>query len=231
MVSPNFKKSLNDYVSVFSIEDSKTWVVIDMFLSTFFLMFYVGYSFIQKFNFFKSEWIIFIPIVAVLDFFGIYLLANIRKRQIEVLLFHGISGLYWSVELFILSFTYGTSLAHIQTWAIIIPIIPDALLIGWIIWRKVKLFKRLQNPNTDNESKSGLISSRTIPSILIIGPIINLLTNRIETDTKYFAGTICFLFLGYVMSIFIVYICNYLVAGKYKQYIYSMENNTKHNRK
>jgi hypothetical protein len=223
----DFVKELNNYVGLNNLKTNRTWIVLDVFVASFFFLFFYANSLLQNFDLLTSGWMIFAIFLLLFDCWGVFLFANLEKRQIHFLLFHGMFGLYLSAELFSLGFSYGTGLAHIHLWILVSLIILDAPFLCWIIWIRKKKFKEINLKETKKTNINPL-HTLLIPLILTGVPLINLLSDGISKNAKDIAGTIIAIFLGYVMSMLFVYICNYFVAKKYKDYIrlYENEKNT-----
>lgn len=221
-----YVKKLNDYVGLASTKSNATWVKSDMFLVLFLALIYFGNSLLQNFNLFTSWWMIFVVFVIAITIWGIFLLLTLEKRQLDFLLYHGIVGMYLSVEFFSIGFSYGQNIAHFDLWILILLIALDIPLLIWIIWFRREKFKEIHRTSNTKQKQQSVnpLQALFIPILLIFTPIFIQLSKGLSKNVTYTVMTIVSIFLGYAMSIYFVYICNYVVAKKYEKHIYLYEN-------
>ncbi len=217
---------INRFVRLESPKSNRVTIIYLLIMIIAFFMFFVGNCVMLKVNLFTSHWMIFLPFAVILIAWGILLLYTLEKRQVTFFLYEFFAGVYLTTEFFALGFSKAMQFAQTSIWFPISLTATGALIFLLLILYRIRFFygkvKKDTNSNKDRKKRNNAL---VILIILIAGSFVlfRLSFEKMTLDTQETLYTIGFFLLGYAMSMYMVFIGNYIVAKKYKDVIYLYE--------
>jgi hypothetical protein len=202
------------FVDLRPLQFNKQILICLMIIISSSFMLFKGNSLLLHYDLYTSRWMIYAPFACVLLIWGLYLLKNLEKRQIDFFLYEGCAGIYLTAELFPLSYSFGVQVSHIIPAIVWILILLDIPMLLSMIWARIKLFNGSLKTKKSYYSIGG-----TITLVLIITPLTNFLLNQTPIDMHYVIADICMFIFSYAMSVLLISFGNYYVAQKYKNII------------
>lgn len=217
---------INRFVRLESPKSNRVMIVYLLIMIAAFFMFFVGNCVMLKIDLFTSHWMIFLPFAIILIAWGIFLLYTLEKRQVAFFLYEFFAGLYLTSEFFALGFSKAIQFAHTSIWFPIFLTAVGALIYLLLISYRIRFYYgKVKIDKNSNKVKKKRSNALIVIIILIVASFIllRLWFERMTIDIQETLFTIGFFALGYAMSIYMVFIGNYIIAKKYKDFVYFYE--------